>query len=336
VETGNWLLTTDHWLLTQPSKKEEKMEENKRIIGTISLSFSIFCLALAVGYFGYELNGWRKQLPEILTAVSDTSGQISPVLENVKEIEGLVPQVIQEVAEVRKTVDNVLSEAEKTRKAVPKILADVEKVSGQIDSTVKRLPDIIDPILKETEKTRILIPDVLEQVRATNNEVAKVRELVPPILEEVRITREELPLLMDRADQLVAGADEAGRKAGKGAMTGMIGGILSMPFDVVGGIGKGFTSLFGAEVGEAMNEEDLKLFREKIIGLAENGKEGDIATWKNPKTSVAGKLTLVEKYREKNQECRKVKVEMSIKGGTPQTKTLAGCKQPDGSWLANQ
>jgi surface antigen len=327
------------------------MEEMKKLIGTMALSFSIFCLALAVGYFGYELNGWRKQLPEILTAVSDTSGQITPVLENVKEIEGFVPQVLQEVAEIRKTVDNALSEAEKTRKAVPVILADVEKVSGQIDGTVKLLPDIIDPILEETEKTRILIPDVLEQIRVTNSEVAKIQklvpevleevrlirsELVPPILEEVRKTREELPLLMDRADQLIAGADEAGRTAGKGAMTGMIGGILSMPFDVVGGIGRGFTSLFSAEVRDEMSDEDLKILKEKIVDLAENGKAGDIATWKNPKTANGGKITLVKKYRENNQECREVKIEISIKGNTPHTETLAGCKQPDGSWVATK
>lgn len=279
------------------SNKEEKMEERKRIIGTTALSFSILCLALAIGYFGLELNRWRLQLPEILKTVSDTSGQIAPVLGNISKIEKIVPEIIDEVEAVRKTVDDVLS---------------------------------------ETEKTREMIPSILEQVRETNSEVAKVRELVPPILEEVRKTREELPSLMDRADRIIASADEAGEKAGKGAMTGIIGGILSMPFSVVGELGKGVQSLFGSEVGDALNQEDLEIFRKKIIDLAEKGEEGDVATWENPKTSNGGKITLLKKYRENGQECRQIRFHFTIKGKDAKTEVINGCKQPDGSWVATK
>ncbi len=289
------------------------MEEKKKIIGTLALSFSIFCLAMAIGFWGLELNRWRIQLPEILKTVSDTSGQIVPVMEKVKAIEGLIPEIIQEVENVRKTVDNVVEETENTRKALPEILSDLDKISGQIDSTVKQLPDIIDPILTETEKTR---------------------ELIPEILEEVRLTRNELPAMMDRADQIIARADEAGRKAGKGAMTGMIGGVISMPFDIFGGITKGVTGLFGSEVREAMNEDDMKFFREKMMDLAENGKEGDVATWKNRKTSNEGKITLLKKYKEIDRECRQIKIDLFIKEKDIQTETITGCKQPDGSWSA--
>ena len=289
------------------------MAENKKIIGTLALSFSIICLALAISFFGLVLNGWRSNLPEILKTVSDASGHVDPVLENVDDIEILVPQILQEVEKVRETVVDVLKETEDTRKRIPEILADLDKISGRVDSTVKQLPDIIGPVLAETEKTRKMIPDVLE---------------------EVRNTRAAIPLMMDRAEQIIASADEAGRKAGKGAMTGMIGGIISMPFDVVGGIGKGAISLLGAEAGGAVNEEDIKIFREKIIKLAENGKEGDVTTWKNPKTSNGGKMTLVKKYVENGQECREVNVYVTVKGKDPQTKIIRGCRQPDGSWVA--
>jgi hypothetical protein len=41
-----------------------KMEKKNKGIGTLALSFSILCLALAIIFFGLELNGWRKQLSE--------------------------------------------------------------------------------------------------------------------------------------------------------------------------------------------------------------------------------------------------------------------------------
>ena len=289
------------------------MEKKNKGIGTLALPFSILCLAFAIIFLVLGLNKWAKQLPEILKTVSDASGQVDPIMKNVDDMELLIPQVMQEVEAVRKTVDDALSKTEDILEILPGTLADIDEISKQIDSTLKQLPGIIDPVLKETQKTREIIPDILE---------------------EVRKTRAEIPLMMDRADNIIAGANEAGRKAGKGAMTGMIGGIISMPFDVVGGIGRGVTSLLGTEVGEAMNEEDVKIFKEKIIGLAENGNEGDVVTWKNPETSIGGKMTLVRKYLENSRECREIKLLVSVKGKTSQTKIIRGCRQPDGSWAA--
>lgn len=34
------------------------MGEKARFTGVLALSFSLLCLAAAIGYVGYELNGW--------------------------------------------------------------------------------------------------------------------------------------------------------------------------------------------------------------------------------------------------------------------------------------
>jgi surface antigen len=291
------------------------MEEKTKLVGTLALSFSLFCLALAIGYVGYGLTGWLKQVPAILSLVSDTSGQIAPVLENVTEVEHLIPPIIEEMAAVRKTVDKAVVEVGNTREAVPGILADLELVTREVENTVGQLPGVIDPVLVE---------------------VGKTRETIPDILEEVRLTREAMPVLMDRADQLIANAGKAGQQVGKGAMTGMVGGIISMPFGIVGGIGKGVAGLAGLEGNAAVTDEDLGLLREKLLDLAENGEEGDVATWKNSKTSNSGKITLLRKYVENDQECREAKIETFIKGQDAQVQTISGCKQADGSWAATQ
>jgi len=42
------------------------MNDDAKFIGSMVLSFGLFCLALAIAYLVYELNQWRKDIPEII------------------------------------------------------------------------------------------------------------------------------------------------------------------------------------------------------------------------------------------------------------------------------
>lgn len=322
------------------------MNEKTRFTGTLILSFSLLCLAAAIGYFGLELNKWRKTIPEILQLTEDATEKIGPAMENVTEIGKLIPPILEEVAETRTTVDNVVKEVATTRKQLPDILEDLEPITRQIENTVKELPDVVDPLLAEVDKTREMVPDILEQVKATNLEIAEVRELVPGILTEIqntnvtvdkavteiRETREAMPGIMDRADQLVLSARDAGKEAGKGAVSGVIGGIIAAPFGVVGGIGSRITGFGESELGKVLTEKDLEILYETLLDLADNGNTGETVTWKNKKSSNSGKITLLNKYDKNDQECREIRIETFVKGEEPRMRTVKGCRQADGAW----
>jgi surface antigen len=209
---------------------------------------------------------------------------------------------------------------------------------------------VVNPLVSEVEKTRKMVPDILEQVEATNHEIAGVRELVPGILTEIqntnvtvdkavieiRETREAIPGIMDRADRLVLSAGEAGKEAGKGAVSGVIGGIIAAPFGVVGNLGSRITGLSDSELGQVLTEEDVEILQDTLIDLAENAKVGETVTWKNKKSSNSGKITLLDKYVQNDQECREIKVETFVKGEEPRIRTVKGCQQPDGAWVEEE
>ena len=316
-------------VLPKPFEGEGKMWEKAKFIGLLAISFSLLCLAGSIFFFGYELSGWRKELPDMLSTLEETSGQIAPALENVSEIEELIPPILEEVAAVRKTVDGLVAEVQSTREALPELLADLELITRQIENTTGQLPAVIDPLVEEVGKSREVIPDILKEIENTNATIGNA-------VAEIQLTREAIPGIMDRADQIVAHAGEVGVNAGKGAVTGMLGGLITAPFGVVGGIGKGVSGLFSSEVADAATPEDLEIVRNKLLDIAENGNVGDVVTWENRKSSNKGKITLLKKFSVNDQECREVKIEADVKGKAVETTTLSGCKQPDGSWIVAQ
>jgi len=221
------------------------MNDKSKIIGAMVLSFGLICVAISITYLAYQLNLWRKDIPEIIA-----------------------------------------------------------------------------PVLDEVEKVREMVPSVLEEVRNSNTTIEKV-------VSEVRETREAIPGIMDRADQIVAAV---GHEAGKGAVKGIIGGIIMTPFDMVGGLGKGIAHFINPQDMEQLTEKDMKLLEQNALELANKGEVGQVVTWENTESSNSGKITLMEKYHKNDRECRQVKIDIFLKGKDSRTVLLVGCQQPDGSW----
>ena len=145
--------------------------------------------------------------------------------------------------------------------------------------------------------------------------------------------RETIPGLMDRAETIIFEAEDVGKEAGKGAVSGVVGGIITMPFKIVGNVGKGAISIFTSPETSFLTAEDINMIKYEALQLAEHGDAGDTREWKNKNSFNYGKLTLLRVYKEDSQTCREIKVDFYSRDNESDARTLRGCKQPDGSWL---
>ncbi len=297
--------------------------------GLSLLSLSLFCLALTGVYFTIELSKIREQIPLILQQVEKTSEQIAPVVSEVPQIRQLIEPIIEEVGKTRETIPSILEEVRATRKLVDPVLKEV-------DLTRQSLNELIPSVVEEVAATRKELPNMLitvdkasAAVQSISEEVGKVRPLVPAVLEEVQKTRDAIPDTLDRTEKIVASAKDLGAEAGKGAVGGVITGIVSAPMNIVGGIfsGKRWAALKG------MTDKDIELAREKEAELFKANKTGIVLEWKNPESGYSGTVTLLKIFQEKGRECRRLQHDVWLKAKKVHGETKEGCLQPDGTWI---
>ncbi|MBE9580260.1 MAG: hypothetical protein IMF18_01415 [Proteobacteria bacterium] len=171
------------------------MLEKVKSTGLILLAFSIVCLALAIVYFTYEAQSWRKDLPGILQLTGETADKLAPPIAEVADVAKLIPPIVEEVAKAREVIRELVKEVEATREALPGILKDVEPITRQMENTTVQLPKVIDPVLGEVSKTRETIPGILQEVREMNATIQKA-------LVEVRETRNEIPAIVRNVEAI--------------------------------------------------------------------------------------------------------------------------------------
>ena len=301
------------------------MNERYRFYGRLAISLGLLGLAVSFIILAREIHMWRKAIPDILDQAADTAERLGPLIKTINESDLLISPILEEVSASRKVLSETVEEVRKTREQLPGILKEIEPITRQIENTALELPKTVEPVIAETAKTRELIPDILDEIKQT-------RETVPDILDEVKQTREAIPGMLDRADKIVLNAQNAGEEAGKGAVSGMFSGIVSMPFNIAGKLGKSAVSIFSSEDEKLLTIKDIKLMQTAMVELAEKGKIGEVKTWKNKSSSNSGRITLLEIYKEKGRPCRQIKIETFIKGVEPRTALIRGCRLSDGSW----
>lgn len=172
--------------------------------------FSKYLMALALVYFSttlllfvQEVTRTRKALPLLIEKLDSIENS-----DNIQEVLRLAVQITKNTAHV----------------------------SDEVSAFRKDLPTIY----REVEKTRNVIPDILEELRAIQSnlpefyaEVEKTRSIVPEILKEVRALREELPNLIAETETLLKRAEKVSDEAGKGAVHGVIKGVITAPLNVI-------------------------------------------------------------------------------------------------------
>ena len=263
------------------------------------LSFSLLCLAIAIVYFTWKISLISQQIPAILQSVEKTSEKIEPVVQQLNQIKQLIPPIISEVSELRKQTPLILTEVQKTREHIPAILLSVDKMSHAVDKAA--------------------------------DEVKAGRPLVPKILNEVKKTREAIPTALDRADRLVVSARKAGKEASKGAVTGMLTGIITAPFEMVGSLGKKVLSFSELEA-ELLTQDDIELAKQAVLEVLSSDKMNYSSRWKSDSSNAEGHVVLLNIEKSGDSVCKLIHAKAWNAEKIISDKRIKACLNDNGSW----
>ena len=110
------------------------------------------------------------------------------------------------------------------------------------------------------------------------------------------------------------------------------GGQGSLLFLVAGAT---LGSLTGYAYGDSLIPSDRTRFKDAAKVAMDKIDDGQVYSWVNPETGVAGTITPVRSYySESNQICREFEATIAVERGVGETKGHA-CKISDDAWLVN-
>lgn len=197
-----------------------------------------YLIALALIYFStvllllvHEAAQTRKAIPQLIEKLDsiENSENIIKVLSLAAQITGDTAKISGEVSDLRKGLPALYAEVEKTRALIPGILKESEAIRHD-------LPELY----AQVEKTRALIPGIIKEVETVRrelplfySEVEKTGLLVSQALEEIKAVRKEAPQFIADTEKLIREAKKAGDEAGKGAVHGVVKGVITAPLDVI-------------------------------------------------------------------------------------------------------
>ena len=347
----------------------EKIKTNGQLI----FSFSIICLALAIGYFAFEVHQFLKGFPEILVQMEKTSVEISPVIEGIAETSRNIGPIAEDVEKVAEFSPSIIAEIKATREALPDILSRTAVVTEQIDKTTQLLPDV----LEEIRQFRADIPEVLDEIRWTREvicdateKVHRVQEQVPLLIAESENIRKDLPMAMQSLDK--ASDSIQSFSAEMGEIRPMIPAVL----EEVGKTREAIPEMldqaerittqgkkFGADAGQGvvsglirvfnpitiskqlkelvlpgkdirgLTGEDIELIRATTLKVVETGDVGTVLKWENPKSGNHGRYKILRAFTEDLIACKEIKMEIWINDDKSHDVNVVFCRQEDGSWI---
>ncbi len=333
--------------------------EKIRVNAQVLFSLSLFCLALAIGYFAFELHQFLNGFPAILVQMEKTSVEIAPVVkdiadtsrnllptsENLVQVAKGLPAAIEEVRAVRnslpETLDKTIVIAEKIEKSSPEILAEVRQIRQLMPGAIEKIGGVevkIPLILDEMKKYREELPKIRKStdqaamsIAGITKEISEIRPFIPGILSEVEQTRKALPDMLDQAERIASQGENFGSDASKGAVKGAVTGLVNL-FNPLA-ISRQLRDLvLPGRNAQELTPEDIRLIRETTLEIVKTGTRGATMKWKNPESRNEGKMSVVREFQENAVACKEVRAEIWAKKEKTHDFNVIFCRQPDGSW----
>ncbi|MFZ2629987.1 MAG: hypothetical protein WA081_07855 [Desulfosalsimonadaceae bacterium] len=333
----------------------EKIKFNAQLL----LSFSLFCLAMAIGYFAFEMHQFLKGFPAILVQMEKTAGEIGPVVndiadtsrnilpisENLVQVAKGLPAAIEEIRAIRKSLPETLDKTiviaekiEKTSQTLPEVLEEVRQTRQLMPDAIKKIGDVetkIPLILDEMKKYREELPKIRESmgqaaaaVAGITKEMAEIRPLIPGILAEVEQTRKAIPDMLDQAERIASKGEDFGTGAGRGAVSGFIN--LFNPLVISAQLKE---LVLPGRNAQELTPEDIRLIRETTLEIVKTGAAGAEMKWKNPESRNEGTMSVVRQFDENTVACKELRTKIWIKKDKTHDFNVIFCRQTDGAWI---
>lgn len=262
-------------------------------------ALGLLALAAAIVFFSLEIRQFRQQLPDILKQVDETSQRITPIIDEIAELKEFLPLIIKQ--------------SEGYQKLIPEVLVRVDMINQQMPTIINEISAVtqsIEPILKDSKAWRSELPALLAVVKETNvtigntnQQLANTLPNIPLILAESEALRNEVPIILTQAESLVGQVEQAGQEASKGVVTGIVGGILSTPFSLIGKIGESTTKMLGLENADSLSKSDRKSYNQAMERLMKKPSKGANQSWRNDDTGNKGTITISDVVQQEQKNC---------------------------------
>lgn len=152
-------------------------------------------------------------------------------------------------------------------------------------------------------ETRALRQDTIPAVLAESNAIRM--EAIPLVLEEISRLNRDIGLYLDRADQLVQEANQAGKRASEGAVTGLFTGILRAPVSFVGEVGRVLPG------NPQITARDREYLASEMTLLLENDEEGLTRQFEYPSRNLSGSISLVAVEKDRGETRKRTRLRVS-------------------------
>ena len=276
---------------------------------------SRFAIAAAIVYFAYQLAQINDNLPQVMQTVDGVSQHIEPSLAEVTairaeitEVRKLIPEILDEVAQIRQQIPPILEQVDGTRQQIPEILSTADRALDTLDTTR-------DEVIPLVEKS-------LEEVKLT-------REIVNPTLDRVEVLIDDTFV---KAQDAIAGVEDAGKKASEGAVKGFFTGIIKLPFQLVGTMASPIVKSIDSKVAKQLTEEDMVLMVKAGEKAVKSEKAGKQERWENSDSGNFGSITINRVYQIQDQDCVEARVLIETGKGKKHDKTNDYCQNDDKQW----
>ncbi len=271
----------------------------------------LIALAIALTLFTLELKQLRTELPQLLAQVDQTAQRVAPVIDEINKIQQLIPPILEQSKGYQDLIPQVLSRVDDINDQIPTLLNEIEQVRTALP-----------PLVHQSEEWRKTVPALLERVDSTNKtvrdsnqQIAQVSAQVPSILKESENLRTDVPIIISQAENLVLQAEQAGREASKGAVTGVISGIFTSPIQLIDRIGDATAETLGLSESKSFTKEDQQLHKNAITALLKRPKKDKVETWSNSRSGNTGTVTIQSISTENDSTCYSIRSQIEIAKG---------------------
>lgn len=223
-----------------------------------------------------------------------------------------------------------------------------------IEQSLNNVSQQVPPVLEEVEQVRLEITAIRQQVpqvlsvteravATANKAEEKITNLLPEVLTEIRLTREKIDPTLNRVDILIekastkvedaiSKAEGAGQEASEGAVTGILSGILKLPFNIIGTLASPILTNIESDITEQLTQKDIELMAEAGKRASKSQKPEQAHRWENTESGNSGAITILRRFELDQENCVKVRIDINKHGSSIMEKTESFCHNKNGDW----
>ena len=289
------------------------------------LMVSIFVLAVSIFYFSNTLLKVNKNIPDIVNQVTIINKNIDTITtKSIPDILKAIPEITTQIDNVQSKIPLIIAETQAIREStVPNIISEAESIEQQIPSILKR----IDSINAQVPSITTSISEVTLTANQAMLRVDSINKQIPEILTTIKVTNDSISSYMLDAKILVNEAGEISKNAGKNVGSGILGGILSTPFNVTKSIG---SFVFGKK--EDIKDEEAKELESQALSFLNKNSDESGTLWSSAKINASGKIKVLKTFTKKGRQIKKILITFKKPDDNEKSAKVHFFRKEDGTW----